>query len=177
MLRRCWLLASCCLCLGCSAPQRPDGGDGLLPVGAPAPGVTGRDDAGNRVDLRRERGHLVLIFFYPKDGTPGCTEEACAIRDAWLDYERAGVRVLGVSSDSVDSHRAFKAEHRLPFRLVSDESGAWARAFGVGSFFGMYARVSFLIGNDGRVLRVYPDVDPGVHAKQVLGDIRTLVGP
>jgi len=175
MRKRCWLF--CFLFgLGCSATQRPDGGKGLLPAGAAAPAVTGKDDAGELVDLRKERGHLVLVFFYPKDGTPGCTREACALRDAWRDYERAGVEVLGVSSDSIESHRKFKAKHRLPFRLVSDEAGEWARAFGVGSLFGMYSRVSFLIGNDGRVLRVYPDVDPGVHAKDVLRDVHSLAG-
>ncbi|RYE87040.1 MAG: peroxiredoxin, partial [Myxococcales bacterium] len=110
-----------------------------------------------------------VVYFYPKDGTPGCTKEACAFRDVWGKYQAAGVRVLGVSEDDQASHKKFADEHRLPFSLVADD-GSWARAFGVSTTLGMPSRVTFLIDAGGKVARVYPDVDPGVHAERVLGD-------
>ncbi len=113
---------------------------------------------------------LTVVYFYPKDATPGCTKEACAFRDVWSEYERQNVRVIGVSNDDVDSHRSFATEHRLPFPLVADADGEWARTFGVPQFAGFYSRVSFLVGQDGRVLRTYRDVDPGLHAREILQD-------
>jgi peroxiredoxin Q/BCP len=167
------LLALPCLFLACAAPQRPDGGQGLLSAGTPAPELRAADHQGRPVDLKAERGRPVVVFFYPKDGTPGCTREACSFRDVWKRYEEAQVRVFGVSSDDDASHRKFAEEHKLPFPLVADTSGEWARAFGVSSTLGMYQRVTFLIGADGNLRKVYPNVDPGVHAEQVLTDATT----
>ncbi|HEY3253125.1 MAG TPA: peroxiredoxin [Polyangiaceae bacterium] len=150
---------------------RPDGGSGLLPVGALAPEVVGQAPDGSLVRLTAVRGHSAIVYFYPKDGTPGCTKEACAFRDAFSDYQRRLVTIFGVSRDSSEIHAEFQESHRLPFSLVSDESGAIARAYGVSSPLGMSARVTFLIGADGRVAKVWPDVDPGVHAKQVLAAV------
>ena len=153
----------------CASPAaRPDGGTGLLPVGAAAPEVTGVDGAGKSYRLSELRGHAAVVYFYPADGTPGCTKEACAFRDAWARYAKAGVTIFGVSNDSAESHQKFIAEHHLPFPLVSDAGGEVARGYGVGKGMFGYARVSFLIGPDGRVSRVWPDVDPGVHATEVL---------
>jgi peroxiredoxin Q/BCP len=149
-------------------PVRPDGGRGLLPVGASAPDVeawTARDKPVRLSDLR---GHPVVVYFYPKDGTPGCTKEACAFRDAWARYEAAGVAVIGVSRDSRESHAEFMRKHGLPFPLASDESGSIERAYGVSSFLGMSSRVTFLIDREGKVARVWPDVDPAAHAQEVL---------
>jgi peroxiredoxin Q/BCP len=170
LLRRALLLGGFLVLAACGAPQRPDGGQGLLPVGAEAPALRAVDHEERPVDLGAERGRPVVVFFYPKDGTPGCTREACAFRDVWGRYEEAKIRVLGVSADTAEAHRKFAQEHRLPFSLIADTSGDWARAFGVGSTLGMYRRVTFLIGADGKVARVYPDVDPGVHAEQVLAE-------
>ena len=156
--------------VGCGARQRPDGGKGLLGVGANVPALSSVDQDGAPVALAAERGHPVVVYFYPKDGTPGCTREACAFRDVWTRYLTAGVKVVGVSADSQSSHKKFATEHRLPFSLVADEDGLWARSFGVSSTFGMDSRVTFLIGPDGTITHVYPDVDPGVHAERVLGD-------
>ena len=111
-----------------------------------------------------------VVYFYPRDGTPGCTREACAFRDAWKRYQTAGVRVVGVSGDSLASHREFSEEYDLPFPLVSDQDGVWAGAFGVPSIMGILSRVTFLVGSDGTVERVYPDVDPALHADVVLAD-------
>jgi peroxiredoxin Q/BCP len=160
----------------CDEETRPDGGKGLLPVGAHAPDVEGLDAQDKPVKLSSLRGQkLALVYFYPKDETPGCTKEACALRDAFDEYEKTGVVIFGVSRDSHDSHRKFRKAHELPFPLVADESGALQSAYGVPSKLpGIAARVSFLIGKDGRVLRVWPDVDPALHAQEVLSAARTL---
>jgi peroxiredoxin Q/BCP len=154
--------------LSCGAPRRPDGGRGLLPAGATAPDLEARDASDRVVRLSELRGKSVVVYFYPKDETPGCTKEACAFRDAWNKYAAAGVAIVGVSRDSVDSHRAFLKHHALPFPLVADEKGTAQEAYGVSSFLGMSSRVSFLVGPDGKVTHVWPDVDPAVHADEVL---------
>jgi len=159
---------------GCSSVQRPDGGRGLLQVGAQAPALAAVDHEDREVSLEASRGSPVVVYFYPKDGTPGCTEEACAFRDAWDRFVSAGVLVIGVSSDSRESHRKFASKHQLPFSLVADEKREWSQAFGVESFLGMNRRVSFLIAPDGRVAKLYPDVDPAQHASQVLADAAAL---
>ena len=142
----------------------------MLPAGSRVPNLRATDHTDQAVDLGAQQGHPLVVFFYPKDGTPGCTKEACAFRDVWKRYEAAKVGVIGVSADDAASHRKFAEEHKLPFSLVSDTSGEWARAFGVNSTFGMYSRVTFLIDAEGKVSKVYPDVDPGVHAERVLTD-------
>lgn len=163
-------LALSLLLAGCGAPQRPDGGTGLLPVERPAPALVAVDQYGREVSLAAQRGRVVVVFFYPRDETPGCTREACAFRDAWARLDAGGVTVIGVSSDDAASHARFAERHALPFALVADTEHAWARAFGVASRLGMYQRVSFLLGRDGAVAKVYPDVDPALHADEILAD-------
>ncbi|WP_437585639.1 peroxiredoxin [Sorangium sp. So ce1000] len=126
--------------------------------------------------LSDQRGRAVVVYFYPKDGTPGCTEEACAFRDAWDRFTQANVQVLGVSSDTRESHEAFATEHRLPFPILVDTDHTWATAFGVPMRLGSTARVTFLVDPDGKIAKVYPDVDPGVHADEVLKDAAQLTG-
>ena len=162
------LLATLLLATACNA------GGPRLAVGAKAPVLAAQAHDGSAVDLSKLGGQPTLVFFYPKDGTPGCTKEACAFRDVWDDYKAAGVGIVGVSADSEDSHKSFAAEHALPFPLVADEDGAWAQAFGVDTTLGMTSRESFLIGPDGTIARVYPGVDPGVHADEVLKDAQSL---
>jgi peroxiredoxin Q/BCP len=115
-----------------------------------------------------------LVYFYPRAGTPGCTKEACAFRDAWESFSKAGVRVVGVSSDPGERQQKFAKEHQLPFSLISDPDHVWSDAFGVGSFLGFDARISFLIDGEARIAKVYEDVDPGVHAEDVLEDVKKL---
>ena len=158
----------------CGAPQRPDGGRGLLPVGSPAPEVSAPDQDGRLHRLRDDRGQVVVVYFYPKDSTPGCTREACAFRDAWDRLSRGGVVVFGVSTDDQASHARFAREHRLPFPLLADTDRTWVTAFGVPVRLGMASRVSFLFDKEGRVAKVYPDVDPAVHASRILADAATL---
>jgi len=133
--------------------------------------VVGEAPDGSATRLSAVRGHPAIVYFYPKDGTPGCTKEACAFRDAFTGYQQRQVTVFGVSRDSAEIHAEFRKSHRLPFSLVADESGAIAQAYGVSSPLGMSARVTFLIDANGRVARVWPDVDPGVHANEVLAAV------
>ena len=163
------------LFVACGGSQRrPDGGQGLLPVGASAPDFAATTQSGEHVQLSALRGHPVVAYFYPKDGTPGCTKEACAFRNTWKRYEAANVSIIGISADSETSHRDFQKKHELPFPLAADESNAIAKSYGVKTVLGMDMRVTFLIDKDGKVAHVWPDVDPGVHADQVLADAEAL---
>jgi len=153
--------------LGCSRPSQ------TLAHGASVPHLSATAHDGTRIDLAA-LARPTLVYFYPKDGTPGCTAEACAFRDVWARYEEAGVDVVGVSADDAESHREFAREHQLPFALVSDDDHAWAEAFGVDTTLGMHSRDSFLLARDGTVAKVYRGVDPGVHADQVLADAAGL---
>jgi thioredoxin-dependent peroxiredoxin len=180
MNRRFVLAMLCALGLwACGAcGGRQSGGDEkkLLAVGSEVPALMRVDHTGKVVSLRAEQPSLV--YFYPKDGTPGCTKEACAFRDSWQRYQTAGVRVIGVSTDSEEKHREFAKEHELPFSLIADPEHVWSDAFGVGPVSRLLpsadARISFLIDAKGRVAKVYDDVDPGVHAAQVLTDAKAL---
>jgi thioredoxin-dependent peroxiredoxin len=145
----------------------------LLGAGTEVPALVRVDHNGQVVSLRG--GPPTLLYFYPKDGTPGCTKEACAFRDAWSKYQTADLRVIGVSIDSEENHREFAKEHELPFPLIADPEHTWSDAFGVGRFLGTAdERVSFLIDKQGKIAKVYQDVDPGVHADQVLEDAKAL---
>ena len=148
--------------------------DAMLTEGASAPALRKVAHDGTEIDLQKLEGKPMLVYFYPKDSTPGCTKEACAFRDVWKRYEEAGVRVVGVSADGDESHRAFAKEHQLPFPLIADEDLVWANAFGVDTTLGMTNRDSFLIAPDGKVAKVYRGVDPGVHAEEVLADAKAL---
>jgi peroxiredoxin Q/BCP len=157
------------LAAGCGRPvQRPDGSYGLLPVGADAPEVVGYDVSHNEVRLSAQRGKDVVVFFYPKDGSPGCTTEVCAYRGNWAKFEQAGIKVIGVSADSAASHDKWLKDEHLQFALASDEAGTVAQAYGVGKFFFGFHRVTFLVGPDGKVAHVWPSVDPAVNATEVL---------
>lgn len=162
------LLASA-LGLSCaSAPRRPDGQIGLLNEGADAPDVEAVSADGSTTRLSSLGGQLAVVYFYPRDGTPGCTQEACAFRDAWERYRKAGIAIIGVSSQSRESHMAFEHDHGLPFPLVADEDGTAQRAYGVSKGLFGYSRVSFLVDGHRKIAKVWPDVDPALHANEVL---------
>jgi thioredoxin-dependent peroxiredoxin len=175
-----WRLAVASLfvaAVACAPVVRTDGGKGLLPVGAEAPDVQGKVGDGSPVLLSAVRGHRAVVYFYPMDETPGCTREACAFRDAFTKYTERHVNIFGVSRDDEESHKEFRAKHKLPFPLVADDDGTVAKAYGVSSTLGMASRVTFLVGANGRVLRVWPNVDPGVHADQVLAAVDDAESP
>lgn len=142
-----------------------------LAAGAAAPEVTFALHTGELLALSSLRGKPVVVYFYPKDDTPGCTVEAQEIRDLHEQLKQSGAVVIGVSTDPLDSHRAFAEKHALPFLLASDEDGALARAFGVPLKNGRAARVSFVIGQDGKIKRVFPQVTPKGHAAELLAAI------
>jgi peroxiredoxin Q/BCP len=163
------------LALGCSGPvKRPDGGVGLLPIGSRAPDIEGRDAGGHDVKLSDVRGKLAVVYFYPSDGSPGCTAEACGFRDAWKRFDDANVVIFGVSADSAESHRTFEHDQQLQFPLVADTSGAAAAAYGVSKTVVGYNRVSFLVDREGRIARIWSEVDPSVHAETVLAEAKRL---
>jgi predicted methyltransferase len=140
----------------------------LLEVGAPAPDFLALDQHGRRHTLAEHRGRPVVVYFYPRDGTPGCTQEACAFRDKWSRITDAGAALYGISTDSVESHRAFAEQHALPFPLLADPEQHILDRFGVTSTNGRSLRVTFVVGPDGRISHVFPDVDPAVHSTEVL---------
>ena len=147
----------------------------MVTEGAPAPEFELQSDTGETVRLSALRGKPVVLYFYPKDHTSGCTTQACAIRDAWSEFERAGVVVLGVSPDDVASHASFRADYELPFTLLADPDHATAEAYGVWAEKSRYGRTymgivrsTFVIGSDGKVVKVMRNVKPATHADDVL---------
>jgi peroxiredoxin Q/BCP len=150
--------------------KRPDGGAGLLPLGTAAPDFAAKDATGKVVHLSDLGGTPRLVYFYPKDETPGCTKEACAFRDTYDKFKAKGVTVFGVSRDTQESHDKFRAAHALPFPLVADADGAVQKAYGVPSMgvLPIAERVSFLVDRDGKIDHVFEKVDPVVHANEVL---------
>jgi len=146
-----------------------------LKEGDKAPGFTTLKQEGRKVSLSDFRGKNVVLYFYPRDDTPGCTKEACAFRDEFADFKKKGAVVLGVSTDSEKSHAKFVTKFRLPFTLLVDEDKAIVQAYGVWGpkqFMGMKFtgthRVTFLIGPDGRIKKIWPKVKPAEHALEVL---------
>ncbi|MCC6523697.1 MAG: peroxiredoxin [Polyangiaceae bacterium] len=143
-----------------------------LAAGDAAPDVTLALHDGSKVALSSLRGKRVLVYFYPKDDTPGCRVEAQGLRDKWPDVQAAGLVVYGVSTQDAASHQAFIDKETLPFPLVVDVDGAIARAFHVPVKNGFAARQSFLVGADGKLEKVWLEVAPPEHAAQVLAAIK-----
>jgi peroxiredoxin Q/BCP len=147
----------------------------MLREGDRAPEFTLRSDVGDDVALSALRGRPVVVYFYPKDDTPGCTAQACGIRDSWGEFERRGAVVLGVSPDSESSHVKFKEKFGLPFTLLADPDHSTAEAYGVwvekknyGKTYMGIERSTFVIDADGKVVKVMRRVKPDTHAADVL---------
>ena len=150
-------------------------------AGAPAPPFSLESDQGGTVSLDSLRGRPVVLYFYPKDDTSGCTTQACDFRDRWSDVQARGAVVLGVSPDGLRSHARFRKKYRLPFPLLVDEDHRIADAYGVWgekSLFGHryegILRTTFIIGPDGTVARVFRKVKPEGHAAEVLAALDAL---
>ncbi|GAC1340114.1 MAG: thioredoxin-dependent thiol peroxidase [Candidatus Dormibacteria bacterium] len=147
----------------------------LLEVGDPAPEIEARRKDGSVVRLSELRGRHVLVYFYPKDNTPGCTTEACTLNDSLQDLAGAGADVIGVSTDSWESHTRFQEKHGLRFALAADPDRTIADGYGVGRALGILPilqRVSFLVGPEGTVVEVWPSVKAEDHAAEVLAAVR-----
>ncbi len=147
-------------------------------VGAPAPDFRLQDQNGRWVTLEEQRGRWLVLYFYPKDATPGCTTEACEFRDNVFAFRDAGATILGVSVDDVASHAEFAQQHGLPFPLLADADKRVAKAYGVLyralGIMELARRETFLVDPQGRIARHYADVDPKTHARQLLADLKTL---
>jgi thioredoxin-dependent peroxiredoxin len=153
----------------------------MISIGSVAPDFTLQDQNGTYVSLHDYHETYTLVYFYPKDDTPGCTKEACAIAEVYSEFESLNVTVLGISKDSPKSHKKFAEKYNLPFRLLSDSEGevidaygAWQNKSMFGRSFMGVARISYLINPEGVVVKVYPNVDPATHAVQILADVRAL---
>ncbi len=152
-----------------------------LKVGDPAPDFAAPSQTGETVSLAQYRGkQAVVLYFYPKDDTPGCTREACAFRDEWSALQQTGVAVLGVSTDPVKSHAKFAEKYKLPFPLLADADrkivtayGVWGEKIFMGRKYRGTHRVTFLIGRDGRIRHIWDQVRPEAHAAEVLAAART----
>lgn len=149
-----------------------------LKEGDEAPAFIAATSGGGKLSLADFKGRNVILYFYPRDDTPGCTKEACAFRDDFAAFKKKGAIVLGVSPDSVKSHDKFVAKFKLPFTLLADEDKAIVQAYGVWgekSFMGRkylgVHRVTFLIGPDGVIKKIWPKVKPEEHAAEALAAI------
>ena len=166
------VLAGLVLATWAGAGEQPAAGD-------PAPDFELSDQEGQLHSLEDYRDNWVVLYFYPKDATPGCTTQACEFRDNIFAYRKLNAQILGVSLDDVESHSKFAEEHGLPFPLLADTDGTVAEAYGVKThMFGMTVakRETFIIDPEGRVARHYADVDPDTHSAEVLEDLTELAG-
>lgn len=150
-------------------------------AGIKAPSFKAPDQEGVVRSLKDYAGKWVILYFYPKDDTPGCTKEACGFRDGFAKYKRAGIEIIGVSVDSVKKHAKFVEKYSLPFTLLSDEDKKIVEAYGVwgmkkfmGREYMGTNRVSYLINPEGKIAKVYDQVKPDEHADEVLADVKLL---
>jgi peroxiredoxin Q/BCP len=147
-----------------------------LSPGDHVPEVEARNQDGAPVSLSHFRGHPLVVYFYPKDRTSGCTIEAHDFRVDYPKFKELGVEVLGVSNDDVASHQDFCTKEGLPFPLLADPDQSMARAFGVKATLGFYQRITFVLDGDGVVRQVFDPVHPAGHAQEVLVAVKGLVG-
>jgi thioredoxin-dependent peroxiredoxin len=155
----------------------------MMPIqaGIPAPEFTLADENGELRKLVDYRGKPLILYFYPKDDTPGCTQEACNFRDDYSAYVQAGVTILGVSPDSPKSHLKFKAKYMLPFSLLADEEhhiadlyGVWGPKKFMGKSYEGILRTTFLIDSNGEIARVFENVKPAEHSAEILEVLKTI---
>lgn len=146
-----------------------------LKVGDQAPNVEAETFGGEKIKLGDFKNkNIVALYFYPRDNTPTCTKEACSIRDGSKDFEKLGIQVLGVSTDSVKSHENFKKKYDLNFPLLSDKSKEIIKAYGVKSAFGSAKRETFLIDKSGKIRYIWEKVNAANHAHEVLEKVKEL---
>ncbi len=184
MFRHCSFVLGLCTALGAGAlvgchrgaaptESKDDATDSPIAEGQVAPDFDAVAHDGVVVKPSALKGRPIVLYFYPRDETPGCTKEACAFRDAWNELAKTNVVLVGISTDDATSHTQFAKNHELPFQLVSDPSGAIARAYGVPNRAGFLARQTVVIGADGKVKKIHRTVDVQTHANQILADLKS----
>jgi len=176
-MRRLSLLLMLTLLLGLATPVLADAPSALPQVGQSAPDFRLQDQNGKWHTPADHRGRWLVLYFYPKDFTPGCTTEVCTFRDDIAKLRQAGADVVGVSLDDVKSHAEFAAKYHVPFPLLSDADSKTAQAYGVLTSklgFKYARRTTFLIDPQGKIAKIYQDVDPEKNSAQVLADLNTL---
>jgi len=152
-----------------------------IPAGAQAPDFTLPDETGTERQLAQYRGKPVVLYFYPRDDTPGCTTEACNFRDDYSDYDKAGVVILGVSPDTPKAHAKFKEKYHLPFTLLADEGhkvcdlyGVWGPKKFMGKSYEGVLRTTFMIDEKGMILKVFEKVKPADHSREILDTLAAI---
>ena len=164
----CACLAAACAVWAATTPE----------AGSPAPAFRLQDQAGAWHEFKDYRGKWLVLYFYPKDDTPGCTTQACEFRDNIFAFNKLGAVILGISVDDVASHKQFAAEHSLPFTLLADSTKETAKSYGVlRSVLGLMeiaSRETFIVDPQGRVAKHYASVDPKGHSQMVLADLKVL---
>jgi peroxiredoxin Q/BCP len=179
-VKTCHLPLTACLALlmtaACSPPS--DARD-AIDVGDLAPDFSATDQDGVEITLANFRGTNVVLYFYPRDGTPGCTAQACSFRDSYEAFTDAGAEVIGVSADTLERHREFAAEHNLPFHLLSDADGTLRRLYGVPKTLGLFAgRVTYVIDTGGVVRHVFSSqLKTGKHIEEALATLQAINAP
>ncbi len=143
----------------------------MLKEGTIAPAIQAADQNGEIHSLAQYRGQWVLLYFYPRDNTPGCTQEACSLRDSYPNFQKIKAVILGVSTDSVASHGKFADKFQLPFTLLSDSDKKIVSSYEAS---GLFRRISYLINPEGLIAKAYPKVKPALHADEVLNDLKNL---
>lgn len=165
-------LLSLLTAIGLSAAQADE-----LKTALAAPAFSLLDQNGKTHQLSDYKGRWVVLYFYPKDDTPGCTKEACSFRDDIFKLKALGAQILGVSLDSVESHARFAEKHALPFPLLADDDAKVTKAYGAYGTFGplrFARRHTFIIDPAGRIAKIYRNVDPDSHSADVIGDLKAL---
>ena len=145
----------------------------MLTIKTLAPDFTLLDQNGIEHSLHAQRGHYTLVYFYPKDDTPGCTKEACTIAEMYKDFESNGTKVFGISADSIESHKKFAEKYNLPFTLLSDPTKETIKAYEADGMLSI-KRISYLIDAEGMIAKAYEKVDPAHHGAEILADIYAL---
>lgn len=143
----------------------------MLKEGEKAPIFSALDQENKEHSLIKYQNSWVLLYFYPKDNTPGCTKEACAFRDFFSEFKKSGIKILGVSKDTVASHKKFALKHQLPFILLSDGNKEIIKNYQAN---GIFKRVSYLIDPKGYIAKIYPKIKIEEHAQEILNDFREI---
>ncbi len=131
-------------------------------------------DDGKEISLSDLKGKKSIVYFYPKDNTPGCTKEACSFRDNINSFKSLGIPVFGISVDNIESHKKFKSKYSIPFTLLSDSDKKIVTELGIKSISGVASRVTFILDENGKILKIYPKVSPDKHAEEILEFLRNM---